>query len=100
MGKPKISLLHPELSRSILSTFDFAEMFAYGICLYICGVAGDKYDPRKVLAMAYTGIGVFFMLLSIAGFFNITWTPYFYFVFIGIGIFNSFILPSMIAIVG
>ena len=88
------------MSRSILSRFDFSELLAYGIFLYICGVAGDRFDPRKVLTMAFCGIGVFYLLLSLAGFLEITWEPYFYFVFMFIGIFNSFILPSMIAVVG
>jgi len=91
---------HPELPRGTLSTFEFFELFAYGTCLYLFGVAGDRYSPRKVLAFAFTGIGVFFGLVSLAGFLGIVSKPYYYFVFVGIGVFNSFLLPSMIAVVG
>lgn len=100
LGKPYLTAQHPELPRGVLSTFEFFELFAYGFCLYLFGVAGDRYSPRKVLAFAFTGIGIFFALLSFGGFSGLVWKPYYYFVFIGIGVFNSFLLPSMIAVVG
>ena len=50
--------------------------------------------------MAFTGLAVFFALLSIAGFYDMTSQAYYYFVKIFAGIFNSFLLPCMIAMVG
>lgn len=66
----------------------------------MCGIIGDTYDLRKVLSMAYGGLTVFFALLSIPGFLNMTSLPYYYFVQIFIGIFNAFLLPCLIAIMG
>ena len=100
LGKSFVSQRHPELSKSVLSTFDFSEMAAYGLFLYVCGTAGDRFDPRKILTMAFVGIGFFYALLSLGGFLNITSQAYFFPVFIGIGVFNSFIFPSCIAILG
>lgn len=41
---------------------------------------------------------VFFLLLSLAGFYDMTSQAYFYFVQIFIGIFNAFLLPCFISI--
>ena len=61
---------------------------------------GDSYDQRKVLTVAFSSLTVFFALLSLPGFLNITNQGYFYFVQIFIGSFNAFLLPCMIAIMG
>lgn len=69
LSKPYITEKHPEeLSKTILSRFDTVQLFFYAVCLYICGVLGDSYDQRKVLSIAFLGLGVFFFLLSVAGF--------------------------------
>jgi len=75
-------------------------MAAYAVFLYICGVAGDRFNPRLILTMAFIGIGVFYALLSLGGFFEITSQIYYYPVFIGIGVFNSFLFPSCVAVLG
>ena len=88
------------MNKAVLSRFDTAQLLFYAIFLYICGVVGDAYDQRKVLTIAFVFLAIFFALLSLAGFFDMTSQPYFYFVQIVIGIFNSFLLPCFIAIMG
>ncbi len=83
-----------------MSRFDTAQLFFYAVFLYVCGILGDNYNQRKVLSIAFAGLGVSFLLLSFAGFFKINNLAYFYFVQILIGIFNAFLLPCMIAIMG
>jgi sugar phosphate permease len=63
-------------------------------------VIGDIYDQRKVLSFAFGVLAIFFGLLSLPGFLNITSQVYYYFVQIFIGIFNAFLLPCMIDIMG
>jgi sugar phosphate permease len=83
-----------------LSNFDTAQLFFYAFFLYVCGVLGDSYNQRYVLSTAFFFLAIFFALLSFPGFFNWTSHPYYYFVQIFIGIFNSFLLPCMISIMG
>ena len=75
-------------------------MFVYGIFLYICGLAGDKFDVKLVLSLAFAGIGVFYILLSFAGFFDMTSLVYYYFASSGIGVVNAFIYPCLVALLG
>jgi MFS transporter, OPA family, glycerol-3-phosphate transporter len=72
LSKPYIVDEHPELTKKILSRFDTAQLFFYAIFLYVCGIVGDSYDQRIVLTVAFSGLTVFFGLLSLPGFFN--WT--------------------------
>jgi len=53
-----------------------------------------------VLTIAFGGLTVFFALLSLPGFFEWTNQPFYYFVQIFIGVFNAFLFPCFIAIVG
>jgi MFS family permease len=53
-----------------------------------------------VLTLAFSGLTIFYALLSLPGFLNLTNQAYFYFVQIFIGIFNAFLLPCMIGIMG
>lgn len=81
LSKTELKDKHPtELPTEVLSRFDTAQLLFYAICLYICGVIGDSYDQRKVLTVALGNLTVFFFLLSLAGFFDMTSQPYFYFV--------------------
>jgi sugar phosphate permease len=72
LSKPYIFKQHPELSKKILSRFDTAQMFFYAISLYICGIIGDTYNLRYVLSFAYAGLTIFFALLSLPGFLDLT----------------------------
>lgn len=98
MSKTNITKQLPEITKEQMSRFDTAQLFFYAVFLYICGILGDSYDQRKVLSVAFAGLGLFFFLLSLAGFLAIHSLAYFYFVQIFIGIFNAFLLPCMIAI--
>lgn len=100
LGKTYLTAAIPELPKQVLSRFDFSEMAAYAIFLYICGVAGDRYNPRHILTMAFIGIGIFYALLGLGGFLKITSQVYYFPVFVGIGIFNSFLFPSCVAVLG
>lgn len=84
----------------MLSTFDASELMAYAIFLYICGIMGDRFNPRYLLTMAWAGIGVFFALLALGGYAGIESKVYYYPVFIGIGAFNSFLFPNCVPILG
>ncbi|TNV82607.1 hypothetical protein FGO68_gene9487 [Halteria grandinella] len=98
IGKTYLTDRHPELNKSVLSRFDAAELCSYAIFLYVCGIIGDKYNPRILLTIAWFGIGVFFALLALGGYFEITSQVYYYPVFIGIGMFNSFLFPNCVPI--
>jgi sugar phosphate permease len=100
MSKPYISEQHKELDKATLSRFDTAQLFFYAFFLYICGILGDSYNQRYVLSVAFLGLAIFIGLLALPGFCGWTSQPYYYFVQIFIGIFNSFLLPCMIAIMG
>ncbi len=77
---------------------DTAQLLFYAIFLYVCGIIGDTYDLRIVLTIAFGGLTVFFFLLSLGGFFELTSLAFYYSVQIPIGIFNAFLLPCLIAI--
>lgn len=101
LSKSKIVHEHPkELSKSILSRFDTAQLLAYAFFLYICGIIGDSYNQRLVLSGTLAALTIMFSLLSLPGFLDITSQPYFYCVQILIGVFNAFLFPCMIAIMG
>lgn len=101
LSKPYITAEHPqELTKSDLSKFDTAQLFFYAFFLYVCGILGDSYNQRYVLSIAFFFLTIFFALLALPGFFGWTSHPYWYFVQIFIGVFNSFLLPCMIAIMG
>jgi len=71
MSKTKITKQLPDITNVEMSRFDTAQLFFYAVFLYVCGILGDSYDQRKVLSVAFAGLGVFFFLLSLAGFFAI-----------------------------
>ena len=52
------------------------------------------------MSVAYGVLTIFVILLSFAGFFNITSQAYYYFVVCVIGGFNAFLFPCFVAIMG
>jgi OPA family glycerol-3-phosphate transporter-like MFS transporter 3 len=87
----------------ILSRFDFAELISYSFFLYLSGIIGDSFDQRKVLTLAYLGLGSCFVGLALPGFWDMS-EPllYYYFIFIMIliGALNALLWPSFISILG
>ena len=87
----------------VLSQFDFAELISYSIFLYLSGVIGDSFDQRKVLTIAYIGLGINFFALGLPGFWDMSQGflyYYFIFVMILIGALNALLWPSFISILG
>jgi len=67
------------------------------------GVIGDSFDQRKVLTMAYIGLGISFFALGLPGFWDMSQGfLYYYFiaVMILIGALNALLWPSFISILG
>jgi sugar phosphate permease len=87
----------------VLSRFDFAELISYSFFLYLSGVIGDSFDQRKVLTMAFLGLGLSFFGLGLPGFWDMSngfLYYYFIFVMILIGALNALLWPSFISILG
>lgn len=89
-----------DLTKTILSRFDTAQLFCYAMSLYVCGVLGDNYNQRYVLTTGYCGMGLLYAVLSLGGFFDIVAQPFYYSVLSGIGLLNATLLPCMISING
>lgn len=66
--------------------------------MYASGILGDKYNQRIVLTIAYAVLAMAFLMLGLAGVFDITNQAYFYCVSILIGAFNSTLPPTFIGI--
>lgn len=98
IGKVYLTQRHPELDKSVLSRFDAAELYSYAFFLYVCGIIGDRYNPRYLLTLAWAGIGVFFALLGLGGFSELTSQYYYFPMFIGIGAFNSLLFPNCVPV--
>ena len=85
----------------VLSRFDFAELISYSFFLYLSGVVGDSFDQRKVLTLAYFGLGIAFLALGLPAFWDMSQGflyYYFIFVMILIGALNSLLWPAFISI--
>jgi MFS transporter, OPA family, solute carrier family 37 (glycerol-3-phosphate transporter), member 3 len=105
MSKSKIKMgpYSDTYGTKVLSHFDFAELISYSIFLYLSGVIGDTFDQRKVLTMAYIGLGICFFALGLPGFWDMSQGfVYYYFiiVMIMIGALNALLWPSFISILG
>jgi MFS transporter, OPA family, solute carrier family 37 (glycerol-3-phosphate transporter), member 3 len=88
-------------STKVLSRFDFAELISYSFFLYLSGVVGDSFDQRKVLTLAYFGLGIAFFALGLPAFWDMSQGfLYYYFivVMILIGALNSLLWPAFISI--
>jgi len=68
--------------------------------MYASGILGDEFNQRIVLTIAYVVLSIAFLLQGLAGVFDFYNQPYFYFVSILIGSFNSILPPTFIGIMG
>lgn len=82
-----------------LSHFDFAELIMYSIFLYICGIAGDSFDQKKILTLAYIGLATCFALLGLPGALDWYNQPYFIVIMMFIGTLNALLWPCFISII-
>jgi OPA family glycerol-3-phosphate transporter-like MFS transporter 3 len=96
--KQIVSSSDPEFTNEELSKFDFAQLLTYALCLYMSGTIGDIFNMRKLLTIAYIGMGISFIVTGLGGFYDIQSKAYFYIDFIMIGGFASILWPTYISI--
>ena len=97
-SKSVIVKYHSDITKKDLSKYDTAQLFCYGISLYVCGILGDTFNQRIVLTSGLTGMAVLYSILAVIAFTDVLSPAPFYIVLSGMGLLNSTLLTCMIDI--